>query len=268
MINLSFLALVCGYELGWHSGHKGRASMTWTMSSATLWGQALAKGRSKNKYLNIHSNVQKWKNPCGWDIPNLHSVAPSHRFNVSLHRQKFQGSSLSSNKVRNLYIFKLQVISVCEMCTRVCVHTWRRMLGEFYSRAALEQQSHKQTAALSRESAIRLCRTASVLQQAINTESIIAPRGATGQGGRERHHPKGQRLERKQEGPSMTEAGGCKWGRQGGGCELPRTKWSVKQELFVTRKLFTGGGCSIFHWTGECVSSKGHKLRKPLRFLV
>lgn len=150
----------------------------------------------------------------------------------------------------------------------VCLHMCRHMLGEFSSRDALEQQSHKQTAVLSRESAIRLCRTASVLQQAINTESIIAPRGATGQGGRERHHLKGQRLERKQEGQSMTEAGGWKWGRQRGGCELPQTKWSVKQELFVTRELVTGGGCSIFHWTGVCVSSKGYKLRKPLRLLV
>lgn len=124
------------------------------------------------------------------------------------------------------------------------------MLGEFYSHTALEQQSCKQTAVLSRECAIRLCRTASVLQQAINTESIIAPRGATGQGGRERHHLKGQCLEKKQEGQCVKEATAWKWGRQGGGCELPQTKWSVKQELFVTRKLFTGGGCSIFHWTG------------------
>lgn len=66
----------------------------------------------------------------------------------------------------------------------------------------------------------------------------------------------------------MTEAGGWKPGRQGGGCELPQTKWSVKQELFVTRKLFTGGDYSIFHWTGVCVSSKGYKLRKPLGLLV
>lgn len=146
----------------------------------------------------------------------------------------------------------------------MCRHT----LGEFSSPAALEQQSHKQTAVLSRESAIRLCRTASVLQQAINTESIIAPKRATGQGGQERHHLKGQRLERKQEGQGMTEAQGWKRGRQGGGCELPQTKWSVKQELFVTHKLFTGGGCSIFHWTGVCVSNKGYKLRKPLRLLV
>lgn len=79
----------------------------------------------------------------------------------------------------------------------ICLHRIRHMLGEFCSHAALEQQSHRQTALLSRESAIRLCRTASVLQQAINTESIIAPRGATGQGDRERHHLKGQSLERK-----------------------------------------------------------------------
>lgn len=150
----------------------------------------------------------------------------------------------------------------------VCLQMCRNMLGEFSSRAALEQQSHKQTAVLSRESAIRLCRTASVLQQAINTESIIAPTGATGQGGRERHHLKGQRLERKQEGLEYDGGWRRKWGRQGGGCELPRTKWSVKQELFVTRKLFTRGGCSIFHWTGVCVSSKGYKLRKPLRLPV
>lgn len=162
-------------------------------------------------------------------------------------------------------MLKLQVICVCDVhCLNMCRH----MLGEFYSRTALEQQSCKQTAVLSGESAIRLCRTASVLQQAINTESIIAPRGATGQGSQERHHLKGQRLERKQEGQCMTEAGAWKWGRQGGGCELPQTKWSVKQELFVTRKLFTGGGCSIFHRTGVCVSSKGYKLRKPLRLLV
>ncbi|KAK1882633.1 UPF0283 membrane protein [Dissostichus eleginoides] len=43
---------------------------------------------------------------------------------------------------------------------------------------------------------------------AINTESIIAPRGATGQGGRERHRLKGQRLKRKQEGQIMKEAQG------------------------------------------------------------
>lgn len=91
------------------------------------------------------------------------------------------------------------------MCT-MCVY----MLGKFSSSAALEQQSHKQTVVFSRESAIRLCRTASVLQQAINTESIIAPRGATGQGGRERHHLKGQCLERKQEGQGMMEAQGWK----------------------------------------------------------
>lgn len=144
----------------------------------------------------------------------------------------------------------------------------RRTQGGFSSRAALEQQSHKQTAVLPRESAISLCRTASVLQQAINTESIIAPRGATGQGGRERHHLKGQRLERKQEGLAVMEAQGWKWERQGGWCELPQTKWSVKQELFVTRELFTWGGCSIFHWTGGCVSNKGYKLRKPQRLLV
>lgn len=64
------------------------------------------------------------------------------------------------------------------MCT-MCVY----MLGKFSNSAALEQQSHKQTAVFSRESAISLCRTASVLQQAINTESITAPRGATGRGG-------------------------------------------------------------------------------------
>lgn len=90
-------------------------------------------------------------------------------------------------------------------------------LGGFCHCAALEQQSHKQTAVLSRESAIRLCRTASVLQQAINTESIIAPRGAAGQGGRERPHLKGQCLERKQAGQTMMEAQGWKRGRQGGG---------------------------------------------------
>lgn len=84
----------------------------------------------------------------------------------------------------------------------------RHMLGKFCSRGALEQQSHRQAAVLSRESAIRLCRTASVLQQAINTKSIIAPGGATGQGGRERHHLKGQRLERKQEGQDVMEARG------------------------------------------------------------
>lgn len=154
------------------------------------------------------------------------------------------------------------------MCTEYVYICVRHMLGELPSRAALEQQSHKQTAVLSRESAISLCRTASVLQQAINTESIIAPRGATGQGGQERHHLKGQSLERKQEGQGMTEAGRMKRERQGGGCELPQTKWSVKQELFVTRQLFTGGGCSIFHRTGVCVSSKGYKLRKPPRLLV
>lgn len=147
------------------------------------------------------------------------------------------------------------------MCS-VCVY----MLGKFSNSAALEQQSHKQTAVFSRESAIRLCRTASVLQQAINTESIIAPRGATGRGGRERHRLKGQCLETKLGGgQGMMEAQGWKKGRQGGGCELPQTKWSVKQELFVTRKLFTGEDCSIFHWTGVCVSNKGYKLRKPLR---
>lgn len=150
----------------------------------------------------------------------------------------------------------------------VCVCMYRYMLGQFSSHTALKQQSHKQTAVLSRESAIRLCRTASVLQQAINTESIIAPKGATDQGGRERHHLKGQRLERKQEGQGMTEPQRWKQGRQGGGCELPETKWSVKQELFVTHELFTGGGCSIFYWTGVCISNKGYKLRKPLRILV
>lgn len=56
------------------------------------------------------------------------------------------------------------------------------MLAEFSSRAALEQQSHKQTAVLSGESAISRRRTASVLQQAINTESITAPGGAAGPG--------------------------------------------------------------------------------------
>lgn len=151
---------------------------------------------------------------------------------------------------------------------RVGPHMRGLMLGGFCSRATLEQQWHKQTAVLSRESAIRLCGAASVLQQAINTESIIAPRGATGQGGRERHHLKGQRPEGKQEGQSVMEAQGWKRGRRGGGCELPPTKWSVKQELFVTCKLSTGGGCSIFHWTEVCVSSKGHKLRKPPRPLV
>jgi len=161
----------------------------------------------------------------------------------------------------------LQVICVYHVHC-VCLHMCRHMLGRFSSCAALEQQSHKQTAALSRESAIRLCRTASVLQQAINTESIIAPRGATGQGGRERHRLKGQRLKRKQEGQIMKEAQGCERGREGGGCELPRSKWSVKQELFVTCKLFTGGGCSIFHRAEVCVSSEGYKLRKPLRLLV
>ena len=136
----------------------------------------------------------------------------------------------------------------------VCVRLCKQILGELSSRAALEQQSHKQTAVVSRESAIRLCRTASVLQQAINTESIIAPKGATGQGGWERHHLKGQCLERKQEGQAMMEAQRWKQGRQGGGCELPQTKWSVKQELFVTRKLYTWGGCSIS--TGqECASA-------------
>ncbi|TNN76980.1 hypothetical protein EYF80_012826 [Liparis tanakae] len=45
--------------------------------------------------------------------------------------------------------------------------------------------------------------------KAINTESIIAPRGAAGQGGRERPHLKGQRLERKQAGQTMMEAQGC-----------------------------------------------------------
>lgn len=124
------------------------------------------------------------------------------------------------------------------------------MLGKYFSSAALDQQPHKQTAVFSRESAIRLCRTASVLQQAINTESIIAPWGATSQGGRERQRLKGQCLEKKQVGQGMMEAQGWKKERQGGGCELLQTKWSVKQELFVTRKLFTGGGCSIFHWTG------------------
>lgn len=149
----------------------------------------------------------------------------------------------------------------------LCINVCRHMLGESHSHRALEQQSCKQTAVLSWESAIRRCRNASVLQQAINTESIIAPRGPTGQGGWGRHHLKGQRWERKQEGQWMTEAEACKWGRQGGGRELPQTKWSVKQELFVTRKLFTGGGCSIFHWTGICVSSKGYKLRQPQRLL-
>lgn len=86
----------------------------------------------------------------------------------------------------------------------------RHMLGKFSSRAALEQQSHKQTAVFSRESAIRLRRTASVLQQAINTESITAPRGATGQGSRERHRLKGQCRERKQEGQSVMETHGWK----------------------------------------------------------
>lgn len=120
----------------------------------------------------------------------------------------------SSATARHLSMLKLQVICVYHV-HRVCLHMCGHMLSVFSSHAALEQQSHKQTAVLSRESAIRLCRTASVLQQAINTESIIAPRGATGQGGRERHHLKGQRLERKQEGQSMTEAGGWKRGKTG-----------------------------------------------------
>lgn len=103
----------------------------------------------------------------------------------------------------------------------VCEH----MLGWFSSRAALEQRSHKQTSVLPRESAISLCRTASVLQQAINTESIIAPRGATGQGGQERHHLKGQCLERKQEGQGMMEAQGWKWGKTG------RRAWAASDQM-------------------------------------
>ena len=128
----------------------------------------------------------------------------------------------------------------------VCKHMCRYIQGGFFSRAALEQQSHKQTAVLPRESTISLPRTASVLQQAINTESIMAPRGAAGQGRWERHHLKGQCLQRKQERQGMMEAQGWKQGRQGGGCELPQTKWSVKQELFVTRKLFSWGRLQYF----------------------
>lgn len=52
----------------------------------------------------------------------------------------------------------------------------------------------------------------------------------------------------------MMEAQGGKKGRQGGGCELPQTKWSVKQELFVTRKLFTGE-TAVFSTGQECVSA-------------
>lgn len=67
----------------------------------------------------------------------------------------------------------------------------------------------------------------------------MAPEGAAGQGGRERHQLKGQCLERKQEGQSRQELKDEGSEDRGGGCELPETKWSVKQELFVTHKLFT-----------------------------
>ncbi|KAJ4929694.1 hypothetical protein JOQ06_018716 [Pogonophryne albipinna] len=53
-------------------------------------------------------------------------------------------------------------------------------------------------------------------------ESIIAPRGATGQGGRERHRLKGQRLKRKQEGQIMKEAQG----------------WTTLIHIFLSKKGF------------------------------
>lgn len=53
-----------------------------------------------------------------------------------------------------VYLY-MQVI--CVYCLHyICLHMCRHMPGEFSSRAALEQQSHKQTAVLSRDSAIRL----------------------------------------------------------------------------------------------------------------
>lgn len=107
----------------------------------------------------------------------------------------------------------------------VCRHKYRYEQGGFPSSTALEQQSHKQTAVLSGESAISLSRAASVLQQAINTESIIAPEGAAGQGGQKRHHLKGQCLQKKQEGQGIMGTQGCTRVRQ------RRRMWAASDQM-------------------------------------
>lgn len=196
----------------------------------------------------------------GETFTKLRYIAPQEQFHVSsFNRQKPHGNSVFSNSIF-VHVSNLCVLFALYLSTYVQTHA-----GWIFQPCCI-RTTITQTDSCTLEG---LCnQAASVLQQAINTESIIAPKGATGQGGQERHHPKGQCLERKQEGRGMTEAWGWKQWRQGGGCELPQTKWSVKQELFVTRKLFTGGGSSIFQWTGVCVSNKGYKLRKPPRPLV
>lgn len=189
---------------------QGEAKLMWTTCSAPLWGQVLIQKDEVEPQYPL--KCEGMKNPKTYTVyTNLMSLS------TDTNVKKVQ-----SSVKWHVYMLNFQVIRVYYVhwvCLQHCM-CWH-MLGEFSSRAALKQQSHKQTAILSRESTIRLCRTASVLQQAINTESIIAPSGASGQGGQERHHLKGQCLERKQEGQSMMEAQGWKRGRQGGGWELP-----------------------------------------------
>lgn len=198
----------------------------WTPNAYTMCGQALGGRYRNRHYLNSQPKTEecyicrKIQRAlvvfCGGDIKNLHCAAPPILTccdllpapgNLEKERkpndmEKHMGANLLSLPHRqnptqnmssitwtwNFHMWKLLVICVlcvpgsctCVRCATEC------MLSEFARPGALEQQSHKQTAVLSRESAIRRCRTASVLQQAINTESIIAPRGATGQGDREK----------------------------------------------------------------------------------
>lgn len=91
--------------------------------------------------------------------------------------------------------------------------------------------------------AIRPQETASVLQQAINTESITTPRGPWGREG-ERHHPKGQRLGTNHRGGR----GGCE------GCHTPNgvESWSYLSPPPPTHTHTPVIHWRVFQWVSMC----------------